>query len=954
MNGILVVSDEKTVTRTLARPGNVIVPAEACRLMDGFVADTFSEYRHRSVLRARLHCQTQTPSTLGLVNMFAGRYYLAVAMQDSAAGDEPFEIWMGTRKLADMTASANDERVHLFVCREPLELKRGESFRLTTAANARPYRIETIALLKRLPKPGAPRSRTQPTSLRAPSRGSGVRAKTLALTIQGRAGVRADDVPLTAGVPLPAGHLYDAARVELIDAARQPLALQARANGLWPDGSVRWVLLDFQHRVSSADQRVFLRYGRDVPRLPAAARLAQSAETGVSIDTGAAKLEMSGHDMCLPGRLELAGVPGSLTPLRHPGSVELVTADGTEYMSQGQVDSIAIEENGPLRAVVKIECTHVDDKGNALFHSTARLHAYRGKAWFRVAYTFTNDNTSEPFTALRSLTLRTPLEVLPETATRVVQDLDNHYTLTEAGEADATGRRFGGLLLARARECAFAVAVRNFWQNYPQALGLGPTGVEVGICPDVSATDYRVGGYEEDRLYYYLADGAYKLKCGMSRTHELFYGFAPATGAATLRREAKAFLSAPLVRAEPRTYVASGAVGELALKGTPDADYERWLEDARRRFLADRAKRRAYGMMNYGDWFGERRYNWGNMEYDTPWVFLNEYLRGGPAQWFDWGREAACHLVDVDTCHASPHASAVAGQYAHCMGHVGGYYPDGYREASTATGGMTPSHTWVEGLFLYAAMSGDARAFENAKATCDRLAASVDPLRYDFSNCRNSGWVLIHLCAAYRATLGQHYLDAARVVVERVLERQRDSGGWERMMVPGHCYCDPPRHMGNAAFMVGVLLAGLKRYHQITRDRRVRTCLVRAAHYIVDVHWVAELKVFRYTNCPHIWANVNMNPQMLEGLGYAWRLSKSATIAAALTAAVDRCFSPALRDAEGDARIHLSVPGYPDRAFDITDEGLGKSVTLWMRQAPFALVDCERARDHTRAQGVPH
>jgi len=944
VKGTLIVSDEVTVYRILARPGNIVVPAEACRPLDGFVPDTFSEYRNRSVVRARLNCQTQTRSSLGMANTFAGGYYFAVVMQDSAAGEEPFEVWMGARKLADLAADHNDNRVHLLVCREPLDLKRGESFRLTTAANGQPYRIESIALLKRLPKLSPARRKTEPLKLPRPKRGTGIKARTVPLTIQGRAGVHVDSFPLTTGVPLPTGHLYDATRVELLDAAQQPIPLQTRTNGRWPDGSVRWLLLDFQHRLCPQDQVLRLRYGRDVARLPKRKPLASQTKTGVTVDTGAASLELSDMDFAVPGRVSFAGETEGLTPLTHVGSIELVTTDGTAYVSRGQVASIEIEENGPLRAVVKLACTHGDGKGNTMFRSTLRVHAYAGKAWFRTVYTFTNDNTQEPFTCVRALTLHTPLASAPETSTRVLQDFDNRYHISEDGKPARTGKRFDGAMLSRCRGNVYAVAVRNFWQNYPKALGLGPDGVEVGICPDVSANDYQVGGYGEDRLYYYLADGAYKFKCGMSRTHDLFYGFAPEAGEPELRRAVKAFLAAPLVRAEARAYVRSGAVGELAEKGEGPADYERWLEDARKRFLTDRSRRRAYGMMNHGDWFGERRYNWGNMEYDTPWVFLNEYLRGGDAQWFDLGRDAALHLVDVDTCHASPSESAVAGQYAHCMGHVGGYYPTGYREASTAVGGMTPSHTWVEGLFLYSGMTGDVRAFENAKATCDRLAASVDERTYDFGNCRDSGWLLIHLCAAYRATLSKRYFDAARVVVERVLERQRESGGWERMMVPGHCYCDPPRHMGNAAFMIGVLMAGLKRYHQITKDPRVRTCIVRAAHYVVDVHWSPDLKVFRYTNCPHIWANVSMNPQMIEGLGYAWRLSKSDRIAEALVGAVDRCFSPKLSDPKRDAKIKLAVPGYPLRVFDTVDGGVGKSVSLWMRQAPFALHDYERAK----------
>ena len=43
---------------------------------------------------------------------------------------------------------------------------------------------------------------------------------------------------------------------------------------------------------------------------------------------------------------------------------------------------------------------------------------------------------------------------------------------------------------------------------------------------------------------------------------------------------------------------------------------------------------------------------------------------------------------------------------------------------------------------------------------------------------------------------------------------------WRRMMVPGHCYCEPA-HYGNAGFMVGVLLTGLKWHHLETGDPRV-------------------------------------------------------------------------------------------------------------------------------------
>ena len=937
----MIVSDERAVYRVLQRTGNIVVPGAACRPLDGFVPDTCNVYRNPSIIRTRLHCTTRTLSFIGWGNTFPGSYHFAVAMQDASAGDEPLELWMDARKLADACARANDNRVHLLVVEERLELRGGERFRLVTGKNDRPYRIESIALLKRRPA-ACPRPEPRRLRLREPRRRTGIRSRRIPLAIQGCRGLFAKRFPLTTGIPLPIGHLYDPGRVELLDAFQNPIPVQVGVNGLWPDGSVRWLLVDFQHDVSAEDRAVTLRYGRDVARRTHGQSLAVEGRSGVRIDTGAAKLHVARDGLVLPGEVQLADGAKAVGPSSN-GGIRLRTADGNDASSR-EVDRIEVVDAGPLRAVVRVTCRHFDSRGHSMFRSAAYVHAYAGKAWFRVSYTFTNDNTAAGFTDVRDLTLSTPLRSRPGRATSVLQDLDNHFTLSVDGQGEREGRRHSGLLVAETGAGTCAVAVRHLWQNYPKRLALGPEGIEVGICPDVSRVDYRVGGVEEERLFYHLVDGATRLKCGMSRTHDLFYGFGPRGSGADLRQQAGTFAQSPVVRADAGVYVRSGAVGQMARKSRATGFYEDWLDGARAKFIADRRRTRAYGMMNYGDWFGERRYNWGNLEYDTPWAFLVEFVRGGAAAWFELGVQAAQHLVDVDTRHASPGADAVGDQYAHCMGHVGGYYREGHREMAMAVRTSSVAHTWVDGLFLYHGLTGDPRALEAAKAVCDNLAGDVDEKTFDFSNCRNSGWLLIHLCAAYRATLERRYLDTAHVVAERVLERQRDSGGWERMMMPGHCYCDPPRHMGNAAFMVGVLMAGLKRYHQITGNPRVRRSVVRAAHYVIDSYWVAETRTFRYTNCPHIWVHASMNPQMIEGLGYAWRLSGSDSIGRVLVGAVERCFAATDSEILADRTMSVDVPGYPRREFSEADEGLGKTISLRMRQAPFALFDYEKIK----------
>jgi len=72
------------------------------------------------------------------------------------------------------------------------------------------------------------------------------------------------------------------------------------------------------------------------------------------------------------------------------------------------------------------------------------------------------------------------------------------------------------------------------------------------------------------------------------------------------------------------------------------------------RFLASRDGAREYGMMNFGDWYGERQWNWGNLEYDLGHGFLTQFVRSGKPSFFRRAEEAIRHQRDVDTRH---HAS---------------------------------------------------------------------------------------------------------------------------------------------------------------------------------------------------------------------------------------------------------------------------------------------------------
>ena len=58
------------------------------------------------------------------------------------------------------------------------------------------------------------------------------------------------------------------------------------------------------------------------------------------------------------------------------------------------------------------------------------------------------------------------------------------------------------------------VSVRNFWQLYPKGLAADEDGLTVGICPSFPDDRYDREEFRdfEDRLFFYLMDGGYKLK----------------------------------------------------------------------------------------------------------------------------------------------------------------------------------------------------------------------------------------------------------------------------------------------------------------------------------------------------------------------------------------------------------------------------------------------------------
>lgn len=721
--------------------------------------------------------------------------------------------------------------------------------------------------------------------------------------------------PITQGVPFPQGVLGDAQHVRLVDAAGRPVPMVAEVTARWPDGSVKWLLLDFQADLpAKAEARFTLQYGPTVKasRPNQGIEINQTDEAMV-IDAGTLRISLNRKRPGYLGRVWLDkngdGKFSDAELVLGSASAEsghaLVGYDDQTATSASAPASIRLLRANPLHAVVRVTTSITFARTGATFTDSYDLHVYLNCPFIRVFHTWTNSNPTDEWSDIQSWNLRTPvttgtgararvsghLAAVPLAADSLILDqpFDDSYSVAVGDHKLSQGKRADGWLDVAGSEAGVTVAVRNFWQLYPKRLSVRPSPsgeheLDIGIMPRFPAGTYQISreGELEDKLFYYLKDDVYHLRQGVSKRHELLYYFRPGGSPPDQALAAASLFQQPPLATCPTAWYCRSRAWTDVLPAAPQLlglykKYEDTVRASLDRYLSAREAGREYGMLNFGDWWGERGRNWGNIEYDTQHAFYLQFIRSGDLDFFYTAEQACRHNMDVDVVWAHSDSARVGRVYAHCIGHTGGYYDHKVNNQGTPGGHFTVSHTWVEGYLDNYFLTGDFRALETARLVADHYA-SYGTVNYDYNNARTSGWHLILLLAMYRATADPYYLNAAHIVIDRVKEREMPEGGWARQMMPGHCHCIP-RHRGEAAFMVGILLTGLKDYYEVTGDAATARMLVRGAKNIIKETWVPASKGMRYTSCPKTNPSPGLSALITEGILYAYSLHQDPELA---------------------------------------------------------------------------
>ncbi len=354
--------------------------------------------------------------------------------------------------------------------------------------------------------------------------------------------------------------------------------------------------------------------------------LAREDDRGVTLDTGSVRLSLPKDRFAPLSGLRLVrrdrdGKEQEQPLLQDDGiDVTLVTAeqrnapqgpveDFTYRLSETKPRLVAIEDNGPLRAVLKVQGTF--GQGEELLGGfigyTLRIVADKGSDSFRIFFTLENNGTygppaehsiraSEPkWLHIRRLDLSVPLRFTgavtaatadgkwelagpgdgPEFRLLQAHDVNQRadeavnfsYTLEARGSRDGkrsetktAGRSEGGVLLHDGASAVFA-GVRHFWQQYPKAISLDEGALRFELWPQGPGLKWP---QDLDSKW----GDAYQFEGGRHKTYEMALTFGsavPVDPIADVTARQRAFQQPPLLVVDPNWIASSRAIVPFAV-----------------------------------------------------------------------------------------------------------------------------------------------------------------------------------------------------------------------------------------------------------------------------------------------------------------------------------------------------------------------------------------------------
>lgn len=625
-------------------------------------------------------------------------------------------------------------------------------------------------------------------------------AKTIPLTITETAGFHRRGGPVTSGVPFPMGVLRTNTPVRLLNSAGAEVPCQSAVLATWRDGSVKWLLLDFQTDLRAGERGTLtLDYSGTAPSRAAGGPGVSVTLTPdqVQFDTGVIEFGLRRDASELFHTVTGRWSEGGAAPVSLPGlglhleqEVALAKELAGSPVRIQPPEEVVVEESGPVRAVVRMSGWIDDGATNRWLRYLLRLEAGAGSSVVRLEHTVVQMNPRLKLLWLADLSLRLRPEFMAMAECRlggasrpwsgdgrqggrvVLSQLrENSYEIRYADGKAESGVRAPGWVEVSTAGGGVLVVNRFLEREYPKVLEASTNGLRFGLLP-------REAGEPFD------------FDQGLAKTHDLWFDFHAGRltpEQAGLRARA---LAQPLFAIAPlEWYCAAKVFGELApFNFDLFPEYETLTEASGDKYI----KAVATGWRNWGDFYYGGPYKgknaFGDLEYDMPHNFLAQFARTGQRKYLDMAHVMARHQADIDVNHFT------GWQWKHSPRHT---------ETQAEFG-----HTFTRGLLEDYFLTGRRRSLEAALELGGFFARDIRNPRA-LGNERQIGWALISLLPVYEATWDRRYFDAAKETVDRLLAGLDARGKFDI------------RWDNRIAFFNGIAATGLLYFYRATGDEAV-------------------------------------------------------------------------------------------------------------------------------------
>ena len=476
--------------------------------------------------------------------------------------------------------------------------------------------------------------------------------------VEEASGIARQGWPVRAGVPFAQGVLARGAQVKLVSPSGAAVPAQTQMMGTWPDGSVRWLLVDFAADVP-ANGHVFYTLSQGAPEAAAGAAIATQEGSAITVDTGVRQWRFEGN--LIDGDLwwetgTTSGDPGQ----RYTFKLE------------GEGAGMTIETNGPQRAVVKATGWYFSEGvATPIARGELRAEFYRGQKHYKLEHTYTYAGDPWRDTLVSTgIAFRFPerkfdravIELDGEAVTETGALTLRQTTESTAAVGDREGRRASGAAALVSAAGNAAVYHRGLWKMFPKRLEAIPAAGALAFHywpADAEPLDWR----PNEDIWNPSSGSPEALAAGVSRTHEFIIDD---QGSIELAQMERLFDEPVIALTVPKYLCQTNAIHGLSPYDPVNSpELENAISEVIESYELHREVYGWYGQWFYGSMpntFDALRLRWadygryGNIlnEQDIvhgPWL---AYLRGGDRKHLRFAEANTRHLMDVASIRLSP------------------------------------------------------------------------------------------------------------------------------------------------------------------------------------------------------------------------------------------------------------------------------------------------------------